>query len=106
MRELHLYFDDTGSRHPDHQPTEFRHDGMDCFGLGGILINEEDIDSLVGIYKAFRKEWKIDYPFHSYEIRGGRGKFGWLKKPENAAAFLPALEDMLLTLPIIGIAAT
>jgi hypothetical protein len=27
------------------------------------------------------------------------------EKPENAADFLPALEDMLLTLPIIGIAA-
>jgi hypothetical protein len=104
-KELHLYFDDTGSRHPDHSSTEKRLDGMDCFGLGGILINEEDIDPFVVSYKAFRKEWSIDYPFHSHKIRGGREEFGWLKKPENAAAFLPALEDMLLTLPIIGIAA-
>lgn len=78
---------------------------MDCFGLGGILVNEEDIDSLIATYKAFRREWNIDYPFHSHKIRGGRDDFGWLKKLENAAAFLPALEDMLLTLPIIGIAA-
>lgn len=104
-KELHLYFDDTGSRHPDHAPAEARRDGMDCFGLGGVLINEEDIDAFMAIYKAFRKEWNIDYPFHSHKIRGGREEFGWLKKPENAAAFLPALEDMMLAMPILGIAA-
>jgi hypothetical protein len=104
-KELHLYFDDTGSRNPDHEQIERRRDGMDCFGFGGILVNEEEVDALISIYKTFRKEWQIDYPFHSHKIRGGRGEFGWLKNPENAAAFLPALEDMLLTLPIIGIAA-
>lgn len=78
---------------------------MDCFGLGGILVNEEDIDGLIAAYKAFRETWKIDYPLHSYKIRGGREEFGWLKKPENAAEFLPALEAFLLSLPIIGIAA-
>jgi Protein of unknown function (DUF3800) len=103
--ELHLYFDDTGSRNPDHEPRERRKDGMDCFGFGGILINEEDIDALIAAYRAFRESWRIDYPFHSHEIRGGRGSFGWLKKPENAVEFLPALEDLLLSLPVIGIAA-
>jgi hypothetical protein len=104
-KEIHLYFDDTGSRHPDHAPAEVRRDGMDCFGLGGVLINEEDIDDFIATYKSFRKGWNIDYPFHSHKIRGGRDEFGWLKKPENAAAFLPDLEDMLLSLPILGIAA-
>jgi Protein of unknown function (DUF3800) len=103
--ELHLYLDDTGSRNPDHVPNQLRSDGMDCFGLGGILLNEEDIGPLIGAYKAFRQEWKIDYPLHSYKIRGGREEFGWLKKPENAAEFLPALEQLLLGLPIVGIAA-
>lgn len=84
---------------------ELRRDGMDCFGLGGILINEEDIDPFIAIYKTFRGEWNIDYPFHSHKIRGGRDEFGWLKKPENAAAFLPALEDMMLAMPALGIAA-
>ena len=104
-KELHLYFDDTGSRHLDHEPVELRRDGMDCFGLGGILINKEDVASLIASYKAFRAAWRIDYPFHSHEIRGGSGDFGWLKKPEKAVEFLPALEDMILTLPIVCIAA-
>jgi Protein of unknown function (DUF3800) len=104
-KEIHLYLDDTGSRHPDHIPVTPRHDGMDCFGFGGVLINEEDIDDFIQKFKQFRAKWKIDYPFHSHEIRGGRGNFGWLKKPDNAADFLPALEDFLLSLPFVGIAA-
>lgn len=103
--EIHLYFDDTGSRNPDHAPDRRRADGMDCFGLGGILINEEDIGGLINAYKAFRTKWSIDYPLHSHEIRGGRGNFGWLKKPENALAFLSDLEEFLLALPVVGIAA-
>jgi hypothetical protein len=37
--KIHLYLDDTGSRNPDHAPDAGRRDGMDCFGLGGKLIN-------------------------------------------------------------------
>ena len=40
-QEVHLFVDDTGSRQPDHVPAEDRHDGMDCFGLGGVLIDRE-----------------------------------------------------------------
>ena len=42
---------------------------------------------------------------HSYEIRGGRGSFSWLKNPERAVQFLPELERFLVGLPVIGIAA-
>ncbi|MCR9124006.1 MAG: DUF3800 domain-containing protein [Phyllobacteriaceae bacterium] len=105
-KKLHLYFDDTGSRDPDRvsSPDAKRRDGMDCFGLGGVLIREEDIDGVFAAHKAFCADWEIDYPLHSSKIRGGQGKFGWLKKPDNAASFLPALEDYLLSLPIISIA--
>jgi len=37
-----LYFDDTGSRAPDRNACIPRHDKMDCFGLGGLLVKEED----------------------------------------------------------------
>jgi hypothetical protein len=103
--ELHLYMDDTGSRNPDHETSAQRRDGMDCFALGGILINEEDIDSLFAAHKAFCAKWGIDYPLHSSAIRGGRGNFGWLKKPEAAQEFLNDLQRFILDLPIIGIAA-
>jgi hypothetical protein len=102
---MHLYFDDTGSRNPDHVPQNTRRDGMDCFGFGGFLINAEDIDDFISKYKFFRATWGIDYPFHSQEIRGGRGNFGWLTRPENAGEFLPDLERLILSLPIICIAA-
>lgn len=104
--KLHLYFDDSGSRDPDNRglgPLP-RRDRMDCFALGGVLIREEDIDGIFAAHKAFCRSWNIDYPLHSSRIRGGQGKFGWLKKPENAAAFLPALEDFILSLPVISLA--
>ena len=99
-----LYFDDTGSRDPDRNACIPRHDKMDCFGLGGILIKEEDIEAILQKHKSFCAEWNIDYPLHSSKIRGGQGKFGWLKKPENAGLFFPALEEFLLSLPFVGIA--
>jgi hypothetical protein len=99
-----LYFDDTGSRDPDRNACIPRHDKMDCFGLGGILVKEEDIEAMLQKHKAFCAEWNIDYPLHSSKIRGGQGKFGWLKKPENAGLFFPALEEFLLSLPFVGIA--
>ena len=67
-----LYFDDTGSRDPDRNECTPRHDKMDCFGLGDILIKEEDIEAILQKHKSFCAEWNIDYPLHSSKIRGGR----------------------------------
>ena len=55
--------------------------------------------------EEFCNAWGITYPFHSYEIRGGRGNFSWLKNPERAVEFLPELERFLVSLPVMGIAA-
>jgi len=98
-----LYFDDTGSRDPDKTDYKNRKDNMDCFALGGILIKEEDIPEVFTKHKAFCQEWKITYPLHSSTIRGGRDNFGWLRTPEKAGEFFPALNTFLLSLPIIGI---
>jgi len=73
----HLYFDDTGSRDPDHG-TDKRDDRMNCFGLGGILVKEEDIDAIFKLHKKFCAKWDIDYPLHSSSIRGGRGEPVWV----------------------------
>lgn len=102
--ELHLYLDDSGSRDPDHVPVLDRRDRMDCFALGGILINEEDVAGLIGEHRRFCERHGITYPLHSHAIRGGRGDFGWLKKPEAAHAFLGDLETFLTNLPVLGIA--
>ncbi|TIR50661.1 MAG: DUF3800 domain-containing protein [Mesorhizobium sp.] len=105
MSEIHLYIDDSGSREPDKEPQQKRRDEMDYFALGGILINEEDIDELFTRHKEFCATHGITYPLHSWAIRGGRENFGWLKKPEAAHAFLGDLEKMLTSLPVLGIAA-
>lgn len=102
--ELHLFIDDTGSRDPDHVQREQRRDKMDCFGLGGILIKEEDVDGLKREHASFCAKHGITYPLHSQEIRGGRNEFGWLKKPENARVFFSDLDDFMVSLPVIGIA--
>jgi hypothetical protein len=102
--EYHLFIDDTGSRDPDHEQPEQRRDGMDCFGLGGFLIKEEDIEDLKARHAAFCASHNITYPLHSHKIRGGRGDFGWLKKPERARVFFPELDDFILGLPVIGVA--
>ena len=96
-----LYFDETGNRKPG--ATEPA-DGMNCFGLGGILVKEEDLAELIREHTAFCAHWSIDYPLHSTRIRGKRGKFGWLGEQRNAELFLPALEAFLLSLPFVGIA--
>ena len=103
--EIHLFFDDTGSRQPDRLPVGKRQDGMDCFGLGGILVKQEDIRTVLRAHRSFCDRWDIHYPLHSYEIRGGRGRFSWLKNPERALEFLPALNDFLVGLPVVGIGA-
>ena len=104
-QEVHLFFDDTGSRQPSLVPVENRRDGMDCFGLGGVLANSEDLDSVWDAHRAFCDAWKIDYPLHSHQIRGGRDNFSWLKNPERAVEFLRELEEFLVNLPVMGIAA-
>lgn len=68
------------------------------------MIREEDIGTVVARHKEFCDEQGIDYPLHSSRIRGGQGKFGWLKQRDKAESFLSALEEWLLSLPIVGIA--
>jgi hypothetical protein len=106
-RKYHLYFDDSGSRDPDKADLvegKVRQDRMDCFALGGILVREEDIDQIFTSHKAFCRKHDITYPLHSWAIRGGRGKFAWLKTPEKAGNFYAVLEEYLLSLPIIALA--
>lgn len=101
-QEYFLYFDDTGSRDPDHNPI-LRDDGMNCFGLGGVVVKEEDVDTVYEMHRDFCSEWGIDYSLHSTKIRGGRGKFGWLKKPEVAGQFFQSLEEFLIAAPVVCI---
>lgn len=96
-----LYFDDTGVRDPNKMPDIPRKDGMDCFGLGGVIVREEDICEILAGHTEFCEKWGIDYPLHSSRIRCGQGKFSWLRQHDNSEQFWAALEEWLLSLPII-----
>jgi hypothetical protein len=105
MERLHLYMDDSGSRRPDHHASSQRADGMDCFALGGFLINQNNIRQLIESHRQFVSKWKLTAPLHSTRIRGQRGAFAWLGTDDaRRNDFLGELETMILSLPITGIA--
>jgi hypothetical protein len=103
---LNLYLDDSGTRHPDHAPGNLPAHGRDWFGLGGIMVTDEDEPTARQHHRDFCRRWGIDYPLHSHEIRGQAKKFAWLRKLEAAERdrFLNDLEAMLTSLPVLGIA--
>lgn len=104
--KFHLYFDDTGSREPNGKfdSTTPRADGFNCFGLGGVIIRDEDIGEVYRMYREFCDAWNIDYPLHSSKIRGRRGKFAWLKGSKSSGKFLNELRDFLIEIPVLGTA--
>jgi Protein of unknown function (DUF3800) len=99
-KRFYFYADDSGSRFPDRTPV-LRRDGIDCFALGGILIEDTERAAMQAAHAAFCRRWKIDYPLHSTAIRGRRNKFAWLgEDPALESAFLADLENFLLSLPV------
>lgn len=78
---------------------------MDCFGLGGVLVRGEDVDTIRDAHSRFCAEQDITYPLHSSDIRGGHGDFGWLRSPERAGYFMPALTEFIASQPFVATAA-
>jgi len=104
--ELHLYFDDSGSRNPDSEAIT-RRDGIDCFALGGILVQEEDIKQIIIKHQEFCNKWDVTEPLHSTKIRSRQKAFAWLGKEDNkqkSQEFLSDLEMLMLDLPFTIIA--
>lgn len=99
--------DDSGSRHPSSKQPISRNDELDWFALGGILINEDDNEEAIELYKSFVSKWEITVPLHSTKIRGRRNEFSWLGKSSKSVAadeFYKDLTKMLTSQPVIGIA--
>lgn len=100
-----LYIDDSGSRFPDTKEVTRRNDGMDCFALGGILVEEQQVDNVKKLYTDFCKKWDISYPLHSTKIRGMRGDFAWLKEDSKKyLSFMGDLKNFLTEAPVMGFA--
>jgi hypothetical protein len=102
VEALHLYVDDSGSRHPSRDGQNM----SDCFALGGILVREGDEAELKAAIEVFRQQWSthlpLHVPLHSYEIRRNRGPFAWLRaRPDQCAPFLEGLAKLLASAPIV-----
>jgi hypothetical protein len=79
---------------------------MDCFGLGGILVEEADVDTVVYRFRDFMSRWSIDYALHSTDIRGMRKNFSWLgEDTKRATRFHLDLQALMSSIPVVGIAA-
>ena len=102
MRTLHFYMDDSGTRHPDLK-NKGNGNQPNWFGLGGVIVDEEDEEKLKETIQAFKKKWQIITPLHSCNIRQRNGAFSWLKdNPENTRQFLDELTHLLISAPVIG----
>lgn len=99
-----LYVDDSGTRNPDRgdkpKPGE-----VNWFGLGGMLIREDDEHMVRAEHQALYKRWPqlSDAPLHSHEIRHAAGRFAFLNVDKAArAAFMDDLSAFLLGAPVLG----
>lgn len=95
--------DDSGSRDPDRTRTTDP-DLVDWFGLGGIIVREEDVSIIDSEVGKFRSRWPHpDAPLHSWEIRAQKDGFAWLRKASAAKRlrFMEELSELMCSLPII-----
>jgi Protein of unknown function (DUF3800) len=103
---VNFYMDDSGTRHPDHDPGKRAAHGYDWFALGGVLVKNADEPRARDLHAEFCDEWDIDYPIHSVEVRGTTGGFAWLKDLPKAEKdeFYEDLYQLLREAPVIGLA--
>ena len=103
---INFYIDDSGTRHPDKKIGRRAAHGCDYFSLGGVLVNEKDEEEARALHSDFCKNWDIDYPLHSVEIRACSKNFTWLGRllrPEQLR-FYDELYLLLKNVPVVGLA--
>lgn len=107
LKPLCFYMDDSGTRHPSKKATGEVPD-HDWFALGGILINEVDIESAKKAVDDFMADWPAanGAPLHSYDIRQRKAAFKWLQDVDAAtsAKFFNGLTELIASLPVVVMA--
>lgn len=103
MANYIFYMDETGSRHPDKKSDASRA-GRDWFALGGILIKQEDKDSIKQQHAAFCAKWNVNRPLHLTDMQAERKGFSWLGRlpEEDRSNFWSDYKRFLSSLPVIG----
>ena len=104
-RPITFYMDETGNRHPDKKSDKSR-EGRDWFGLGGVLVDGEDNDTLRTAVDSFAAKWKLTGPAHITDMLSERKKFSWLGKitQERRDEFWTDWRSVLCSAPVIGLA--
>jgi hypothetical protein len=102
---INFYIDDSGTRHPDRNPMEAAH-GYDWFGLGGVLIKQEDEAEVEAAHERFCAGWPLTGPLHSSSIRGKAEDFHWLKAlpQEDLELFIEQLYHLMSMPQLLGMA--
>ena len=102
---MHLYMDDSGTRHPDRDRGRIPAHGHDWFGLGGVLIRQEDEEEIRECHAEFCRRWEITAPLRSADIRNRSGGFAWLGREDKPRqeAFYEDLYQLMAALPLVGV---
>lgn len=108
---INFYVDDSGARRPDHDFEKLQQDvscsnNVKWFSLGGVLVNEEDEETLRKLHSEFLTLWNIKSYLRSYDIRNGKNGFEWLGglSDKERNSFMSSLTDFLMEIPAIGLA--
>lgn len=103
MASYIFYIDETGSRHPDKNSDASRK-GRDWFGLGGILVKQEDVITVKERHRDFCEMWNITRPLHMTDILAKKKGFAWIGKlsEERCKEFWSDYKEFLGTLPVVG----
>jgi hypothetical protein len=105
-RLFHLYIDDTGSRQLD-KLAKTANEHPRWFGLGGILIREEDEQSCRELFEGLKARWpSLTEPLHITDMRAKRKHFSWLDRlsAQELTDFWSDYHQFLGALPVTGIA--
>lgn len=103
---VNFYMDDSGTRHPDHDPGKRAAHNYDWFALGGILVRDADEPKARELHDAFCRKWGLTCPIHSVEVRARNKGFLWLeKRPQSDKdKFYEDLYQLLKKVPVTGLA--
>jgi hypothetical protein len=103
---VNFYMDDSGTRHPDHDPGKRAAHTHDWFALGGILVKGFDEPLARQMHGDFCRKWGITCPVHSVEVRARNKGFLWLeRRPQrNKDIFYEDLYQLLKAVPVTGLA--
>lgn len=102
---INFYMDDSGTRHPDHDPGKRAAHAFDWFALGGILINDSKEIQARELHADFCRKWGLTCSIHSVEVRSRTKAFLWLERRprRDQDIFYEDLYQLLKAAPVVGL---